>query len=136
MVIHGYKSAIQTIKHVNESSTHPPTEPDHPPSSVVPAAPLPTTPVISKLQSDSSSVSSASSQQRQGSPERRPQPKPQLPDLLRYAEPPLAMITTVFSLDKRYAASAISNSLDLIASFFAPFLDKFRLLVPPRLTCS
>lgn len=35
------------------------------------------------------------------------------------------MITTVFSLDKRYAAAAISNTLDLLASFLAPFLDKF-----------
>ena len=41
------------------------------------------------------------------------------------------MITTVFTLDKRYAASAISNSLDLLASFFAPFLDKFVSHRPP-----
>jgi len=34
------------------------------------------------------------------------------------------MITTVFTLHNRYAASAISNTLDLLASFFAPFLDK------------
>lgn len=39
------------------------------------------------------------------------------------------MITTVFSFDKRYASSAISNTFDLLASFFAPFLDKFRLAV-------
>ena len=40
------------------------------------------------------------------------------------------MIATVFSLNKRYAASAISNILDLLASFFAPFLDKFVLCFP------
>jgi hypothetical protein len=137
MVIYGYKSAIQTIKHVNESSSHTPAESDQPPSFVAPTAPLPTITVISKRQSDTSSLSSASSQQQQqGSLERGSQTNTHLPVLLRYAEPPLAMITTVFSLDKRYAASAISNSLDLLASFFAPFLDKFRLLVIRHITLS
>ena len=36
------------------------------------------------------------------------------------------MIVTVFSLNKRYAASAIANTLDILTSFFMPFLDKFR----------
>ena len=50
-----------------------------------------------------------------------------VPDLLRYADPPLEMIATVLSLNKRYAASAIANTLDTVASIFMPFLDKFRL---------
>ena len=129
MVIHGYKSAIQTIKHVNESSNHTQGESDYPPPPAAPTSPLPTAPVISKRQSDTSSLSSASSQQRQASPERGPSANAQLPDLSRYAESPLAMVTTVFTLDKRYAASAISNTLELVASFFAPFLDKFRIVV-------
>lgn len=124
-VIHGYKSAIQTIKHVHESPNHLPDQSDTP-YSAVPTPPLPVTTVISKRQSNSSSLFSVSSQQRQGSPERGPPTSTKLPYLLRYAEPPLAMIAIVFSFDKRYAASAISNTLDLLASFFAPFLDKFR----------
>ena len=32
MVIHGYKSAVQTIKHVNESSNHSPDDTDCPPT--------------------------------------------------------------------------------------------------------
>lgn len=132
MLIYGYKSAIQTIKHVNESSSHVPGEPDHLSSSDALTSPLPTTSVISKRQSDSSSLFSVFSQQRQASPERVLLVNTQLPALLRYAEPPLAMITTVFSLDKRYAASAISNTLDLLASFSAPFLDKYCLLALPH----
>ena len=123
-VIHGYKSAIQTIKHVSESSNHTADQADRPPTSPQPDTP-PTTVAISKRQSDSSSLFSASSQQRQGPPEHGTLGNAQFPEISRYAEPPLAMIATVFSLDKRYAASAISNTLDLLASLFAPFLDKF-----------
>ena len=47
------------------------------------------------------------------------------PWVSRYAEPPLAMITAVFSLDKFYTALAISNTMDLLASLLTPFLDKF-----------
>ncbi|KAF9643428.1 hypothetical protein BDM02DRAFT_3223405 [Thelephora ganbajun] len=125
MVIHGYRSAIQTIRHVNESSNHVSDETVRPPTeSVAPTTPLPTT-IVSKRLSDTSSLFSVSSQQRQGSPERDPPVTTQMPDLLRYAEPPLAMITTVFSLNKRYSASAIANTLDILTSFFMPFLDKF-----------
>ena len=124
MVIHGYKSAIQTIKHVNESSNHTP-DVAIPPITTAPTTPPPATTVTSKRLSDASSLLSVSSQQRPKSPERGPPVDTHFPHLLRYAEPPLAMIATVFSLNKRYAASAISNTLDLLASFFAPFLDKF-----------
>ncbi|KAF9779774.1 PXA domain-containing protein [Thelephora terrestris] len=117
-VIHGYKSAIQTIKYVNESSNHTPGEIKSSPPAAQPTASPPTTAEISKRQSDSSSIFSVTSQQR---PERGTL---QFPDLSRYAEPPLVMVTTVFSLDKRYAASAISSTMDLLASLFAPFLDK------------
>ena len=124
MVIQGYKSAIQTIKNVNESTNHPPDETDRPPVSVVPDISLPTT-VASKRLSDTSSLFSASSQQ-QGSLEREPPADTDIPHFLRYAEPPLAMITTVFSLNRRYAASAVANTLDIFTSFFMPFLDKLR----------
>jgi len=124
MVIHGYKSAVQTIKHVNEPSNHTSDETDRPPTSAVPTAPLVTT-IPSNRLSDASSLSSVSSQQRQGSPERNPSADTQIPDLLRYAEPPLAMIATVLSLNKRYAASAIANTLDILTSLFMPFLDRF-----------
>jgi len=124
MVIHGYKSAIQTIKHVNESSNHASDEADCPPTSTTPTTPSLTT-VVSKRLSDASSLFSVSSQQRQGSPERVQLADTQIPDFLRYAEPPLAMITTVFGLNKRYSASAIANTLDILTSFFMPFLDKF-----------
>jgi hypothetical protein len=128
MVIHGYKSAVQTIKHVNGSSKHPLDETDRPLTSAAPSAPPPAT-VISKRLSDASSLFSVSSQ-RQESPERRPPIDTSVPDLLRYADPPLEMIATVLSLNKRYAASAIANTLDTLASIFMPFLDKFR---PPFL---
>jgi hypothetical protein len=124
MVIHGYKSAIQTIKNVNESSNHTPEETDRPPTSTAPATP-PTT-VVSKRLSDASSLSSVSSQP-QGPPERDPSADTYTPHFLRYAESPLAMITTIFNLNKRYAASAIANTLDTLTSFFMPFLDKLRL---------
>lgn len=123
MVIHGYKSAVHTIKHVNESSNHISDETNRPPTSSMPTNPITTT-TVSKRLSDASSLFSVSSQQ-QGSPEREQSPETQIPDLLRYAEIPLAMITTVFSLDKRYAASAIANILDILTSLFMPFLDKF-----------
>lgn len=129
MVIHGYKSAIQTIKHINESPNHLSGEPDHPLPPAAPTVPLPTTTVISKRLSDTSSLFSVSSQQGQGSPERGLPANIQSSSLLHYAEPPLAMVATVFSFDNRYAASAISNTLDLLASFFAPFLDKFSFVV-------
>ena len=126
MVIHGYKSAVQTIKHVNESSNHTPDEVDRPPThtSVAPDASLLTT-AISKRLPDASSVSSVSSKQRDDSPERCPPADTQIPHLLRYADPPLAMVTTVLSLNKRYAALAITNTLDIVTSLFMPFLDKF-----------
>lgn len=124
MVIHGYKSTIQTIKHVNGSSNHISDETDRSPPSAAPTTPLPTT-LISKRLSDASSVFSASSQQ-QGPPEQDPSTDIHIPHFLCYAEPPLAMITTVFSLNRRYAASAIANTLDILTSFFMPFLDKFR----------
>ena len=124
MVIHGYKSVVQTIKHVNESSNHISDETDRPPTSAVPTTPLVTVKASNRL-SDASSLFSISSQQRQDSPERKPPPDTQIPDLLRYAEPPLAMIATVLSLNKRYAASAIANTLDILTSFFMPFLDRF-----------
>ena len=123
-VIHGYKSAVQTIKHVNESSNHTADQSDYPPTSPQPGTP-PTTAAISKRQSDSSSLFSSSSQQRQGPPERSALGNTQFPETSRYAEPPLAMIAAVFSLEKRYAASAISNTVNLLASLFAPFLDRF-----------
>lgn len=126
MVIHGYKSAIQTIKHVNESSNH---TSDSPPVSTTPTTSLPIT-VVSKRLSDSSSLFSVSSQQRQGSPERDLTADTHIPHTLCYAEPPLAMITTVFSLNKRYAALAVANTLDTFTSIFMPFLDKFRSAFP------
>lgn len=124
MVIHGYKSAIQTIKHVNESSNHTPDEVGRPPISTAPTTPLLATPASNRL-SDASSISSVFSKQQE-SPERDPPADTPIPDLLRYADPPLVMVTTVFSLHKRFAASAIANTLDVLASFFMPFLDKFR----------
>lgn len=124
MVIHGYKSTIQTIKNVNESSNNAPKETDLPPTSAAPATP-PITTVISKRLSDSSSLFSVSSQQ-QGSPERGPSADIHIPHFLRHAEPPLVMITTVFNLHKRYAASAIANTLDTMTSLFMPFFDKLR----------
>jgi len=124
MVIHGYKSTIQTIKHVNESSNHIPEETDRLPTPVVPAIPLPTI-VTSKRLSVASSVFSASSQQQEP-PQQDPSADIYIPHFLRYAEPPLAMITTVFSLNRRYAASAIANTLDILTSLFMPFLDKLR----------
>ena len=127
MVIHGYKSAVQTIKHVNESSNHASNEQARPPTSVAPSTP-PLTTVVSKRLSDASSLFSVSSK-RQESPERGP-PATSMPDFLRYADPPLTMITTIFNLNGRYAASAIAHTLDVLASLFMPFLDRFR---PPAL---
>ena len=123
MVIHGYKSAIQTIKNVNESTNYNPDGTDRPPVSAVVDVPLPTT-VASKRLSNASSLFSISSQQ--GSPEHERPADTHIPHFLRYAEPPLAMITTVFSLNKRYAAAAVANTLDILTSFFMPFLDKLR----------
>lgn len=123
MVIQGYKSAIQTIKTVNESTNYNPDGTDRPPISAVADVPLPTT-VASKRLSNASSLFSVSSQQ--GSPESEPPADTHIPHFLRYAEPPLAMITTVFSLNKRYAAAAVANTLDVLTSFFMPFLDKLR----------
>jgi len=130
MVIHGYKSAVQTIKHVNESSNHTPDEMDPPPtyaSAGLAAPPLAT--AVSDRPPDASSFSSLSSKQQDESLERDPPAGPPIPCLLRYADPPLAMVTTVFSLNRRYAALAITNTLDILTSFFMPFLDKFRLAV-------
>ena len=124
MVIQGYKSAVQTIKNVNESTNHTPDETDRPSIPIVPDISLPTT-VASKRLSDTSSLFSVSSQQ-QGSLEREPPTDTHIPHFLRYAEPPLAMITTVLSLNRRYAASAVANTLDTLTSFFMPFLDKLR----------
>ena len=130
MVIHGYKSTVQTIKHVNESSNHTPDETDRPPTytSVASDTSLLATAVSERLP-DASSLSSVSSKQQEDSPERGPPADTQMPYLLRYADPPLAMFTTVFSLNKRYAALAIANTLDILTSLFMPFLDKFRLTV-------
>ena len=127
MVIQGYKSAVQTIKHVNESSNHTSDDTDRPPTyaSAVPDT-FPLATAASKLPHDASSLSSVSSKQREESPERCPPVDAPIPCFLRYADPPLAMVTTVFSLNKRYAALAITNTLDILASFFMPFLDKFR----------
>ena len=124
MVIQGYKSAVQTIKHVNESSNHISDEGDRPPTPSVQTNPLVAT-TISKRLSDASSLFSVSSQQRQASPERDQSAEAQMPDHLRYAETPLTMIATIFGLNKRYAASAIANTLDMLTSLFMPFLDKF-----------
>jgi len=124
MVIHGYKSTIQTIKNVNESSNHTPEETDHPPTFTAPATP-PSATVVSKRLSGASSLFSVSSQQ-QGPTEPSPSTDTYIPHFLRYAEPPLVMITTVFNLNKRYAASAIANTLDTLTSLFMPFLDKLR----------
>jgi len=127
MVIHGYKSAVQTIKHVNESSNHTSDDTGRPPtyaSAVPDTSPLAT--VASDRPPDASSFSSASSKQREESPERTLPVDAPIPCFLRYADPPLAMVTVVFSLNKRYAALAITNTLDILASFFMPFLDKFR----------
>ena len=129
MVIHGYKSAVQTIKHVNESSNHTPDQVTRPSASAVPSTPPPTT-GVSKQPSDASSLFSTSSKQRQESPERGPSGDTPTSNFLRYADPPLAMITTVFSLNGRYAASAIANTLSILASLFMPFLDRFRPLIP------
>ena len=124
MVIHGYKSAIQTIKNVNESSNHTLEETDRPLASTAPATPPPIT-AVSKRLSDASSLLSVSSQQ-QGSPERNPSADTYISHFLRYAELPLVMITTVFNLNKRYAASAVANTLDTLTSLFMPFLDRLR----------
>ena len=121
-VIHGYKSTIQTIKNVNGSSNHTPEETDRPSTSTTPPTPPPTA-VASKRLSNTSSLFSVSSQQ-QGSSERDPSADTYTPHFLCYAEPPLVMVTTVFNLNKRYAASAIANTLDTLTSFFMPFLDK------------
>lgn len=134
MVIHGYKSAIQTIKNVNESSNHILDETDRPPISTTPAAPLAVT-AISKRLSNASSIFSVSSQQ-QGPPEHDPSAETYMPHLLRYAEPSLAMIATVFSLNKRYASSAITNTLDILIAFFTPFLDKLRPTYPRHVISS
>jgi len=127
MVIHGYKSAVQTIKHVNESSNHTPDDTDRPPTNVsaVPEA-SPVATAASKQPPDTSSSSSVSSNRREESPERGRPVDASILHFLRYADPPLAMVTTVFSLNKRYAALAITNTLDILTSFFMPFLDKFR----------
>ena len=69
-----------------------------PPTTTAPTTPPPATTVISKRLSDVSSLLSVSSQQRQKSPERSPPADAHFPHFLRYAEPPLAVITTVFSL--------------------------------------
>lgn len=124
MVIHGYKSAIQTIKNVNESSNHTPEETGHPPTFAAPATP-PSTTVISKRLSAASSLFSVSSQQ-QGPTEQSLSADTYIPHFLCYAEPPLVMITTVLNLNKRYAALAIANTLDTLISLFMPFLDKLR----------
>ena len=130
MVIHGYKSAVQTIKHVNELSNRTPDETDRPPTTAAPTTP-PLATTASKRLSDASSLFSISSKQQE-SLERGPLADTSIPCPSRYADPFLVMVTTVFSLNKRYAASAIANTLDVLASIFMPFLDRFRLV--PRHT--
>jgi len=67
-----------------------------------------------------------SSNRREELAERGPPVDALIPYFLRYADSPLAMVTTVFSLNKRYAALATTNTLEIFTSFFMPFLDKFR----------
>ena len=90
IVIHGYKSAVQTIKHVNESPNHTSDDTDRPPTyaSAIPNT-FPLKTATSERPHDASSLYSVSSEQREESPERGPPVDAPIPHFLRYADPPL-----------------------------------------------
>lgn len=54
----------------------------------------------------------------------------QFPDFSQHTKLLLTIAMTVFSFDKHYTTSVISNRLDLLASFLLPFLDKFHIIIP------
>jgi hypothetical protein len=111
-LIHAYKQARSTIIAVN----HTPTPRSHPPPDLDPLTPLETSPYASP----SSSTSSLSILPQ---PLKRPQNEPDS-DTQDYAHPILAMISEIFTLQDRFASTAIINCVYLLCALFAPFLDR------------